>query len=1006
MAFTHLHLHTEYSLLSSAVRISELCQSVKAGGMDAVAITDSGVLFGAVKFYQAAVEAGIKPIIGAEIEIASADGSDIVLLLTEDNQGYHNLIKLISMQNTLRKSDLSTYSQGLIALVGGTESEIARLLLAGKIEAALSYALQYKEIFGVENCFLEVTDHGRAVEKRVNIAMLSVSKKTGIELVATNDVRYLKAEDSAVYAALLAVKNAEKLAADADTNSEYYLKSAEQMESLFSHLPTAIKNTEKIAQRCHFEFDFKERHLPKFSLPVSCSSKQYLLKLCTRALQEFYPNDDGRAKDRMLAEIETISTMGFEDYFLIVWDFVKFAKDKGIFVGTCRGSAGGSIVAYLLNITEVDPLKYGLIFERFLNPERLTMPDIDIDFQDDRRQEVIDYVIEKYGKEQVAQIITFGTLGARAAIRDMGRVLALPYDLVDKTAKLVDRAPKITIEDALTNNANLRELYRNNSSVRYLIDMAKSVEGFPRHTSTHAAGVVISTEALSNLIPLYRHDDGLVTQYDMEKLEQLGLLKIDFLGLSTLTVIQRCLQLINSDTGEHIDFKTHDYDDEKTFRLLSSGRTLGLFQLESRGMVHFLRAYRPKTLEDIIAAVSLYRPGPMDSIDKYIYNKNHPQAIEYLTPELKPILDVTYGCLVYQEQVMEIVRKLAGYSYGRSDLLRRAMSKKKVDVMNAEREIFVNGLLDEQGGVLIDGCQRRGISPEVANAIFDDMNSFAKYAFNKSHAAGYAMLAYQTAYLKTHYPAYFLAANMSSHLHSPKKIAKYINEARQLNIKVFPPDINRSFVYFKAKKGKIRFALAAIKNVGKTLAEKIEYERKKKAFISIEDFILRIDSHALTKNALEALIKAGAFDSLNKDRALLLANYEQMLTLLQQRQRSGESGQISLLDNGNSDSFSYKYVQELNLTSEELLGFECEVMGTDFAQRQKVYLRLLRLGKADVSFIKSWSEHFSGNDKLIIYQTSTEKSIVYAVGVTVNSDSVSHLKRRYGDDNVIVKNHS
>ncbi len=1007
MAFTHLHLYTEYNLLDSAVKIKELVDYVKASKMDSVAISDSGVLFAAVEFYQLAKKVGIKPIIACKLNVESflsPTSKDVyqLLLIVENKTGYQNLIKMLSNNfsqdgSVLSKEMLKAHSQGLIALSAGIEGEIANLLLNNKENEALEVARQYKQIFGADNFFLEIQDHGLKIEKLYNKLALKLSESLKIELVATNAVRYLKQSDSKVYAALSSIKNGNNIIDNESNNCHYYLKSAKEMEELFNYIPSAIVNTEKIAHRITFDFDFNTRHLPRFPLENNLSSSQYLRSLCQKALSIYYPDDNGKASKRLQNELKTIIDMGFEDYFLITWDFVKFAKEKGILVGACRGSAGGSIVAYLLNITEVDPLKYGLIFERFLNPERITMPDIDIDFQDDRRQEVIDYVIAKYGKEHVAQIITFGSLGARAAIRDMGRVLSLPNALIDKVAKLIEPKPKITLLDSLEKNLELRSLYQRDDVVKYLIDMALSVEGFPRHTSTHAAGIVISSPPLSNLIPLYRSDDSLITQYDMEKLEELGLLKIDLLGLSTLTVIQNCLKLIKLTTGKSIDFQRHNYTDKKTFQLFSSGMTLGLFQLESKGMVRFLRAYKPKTLEDIIAAISLYRPGPMDSIDKYLKNKQNPKQINYIAPQLKPILDITYGCLVYQEQVMQIVRDLAGYSYGRSDLVRRAMSKKKLVVMERERETF------------IDGCLHRGLTTEQANLIFDDMVDFAKYAFNKSHAAGYAMIAYQTAYLKQHYPACFLAACLTSHIHSQRKIGLYCEEARRLNVEILAPDIRFSNHNFSVERGAIRFALSAIKNVGKNLAKSIVKERECGEFRDFEDFVLRLSVYELNKNALESLIKVGACDGLGENRATLLLNFEQLFSNAQARQRRNAIGQLSLLDDGEGQLVSaYKYKRASAFSDKKKLDFEQELTGISFTQKKRVeqvlYLRLPVINRVEAQFIKNWALDYSGDKKLVIYQSRSEKSSVYVRKIAITSSSLSALTKRYGKENIVIKN--
>ncbi|MDO9591993.1 MAG: DNA polymerase III subunit alpha, partial [Erysipelotrichaceae bacterium] len=810
--FVHLHLHTEYSLLDGFTVIDRLFERVKALGMKAVAITDHGVMFGVVDFYKAAKAAGVKPILGCEVYMASRSMKDKdsnmdknrghLVLLVENAKGYENLIHLVSRgfidgyyyKPRIDLELLAKHSEGLICTSACLGGDVQSLIAEDRYGEAKSLAERYASIFGPEHYYLELQDHGIELQKKVNLQLIRLSKETGIPLVATNDVHYIDASDHEVHDVLLCIQTAKTLA-DQDRmkfpTREFYLKSTEEMQKLFPYAPEALANTVRIAERCHFEFDFSSLHLPKFNLPEDLTAQVYLRKLCYEGLHNRYEVTPEHLR-RLEFELATIHDMGYEDYFLIVWDFIKFAKEKGILVGPGRGSVGGSIVAYCLNITDVDPLAYDLIFERFLNPDRITMPDIDIDFQDDRRQEVIDYVIRKYGKEHVAQIITFGTMAARAAIRDVGRAINMPYSDVDKIAKEIPTMLGMTLDKALEMNAKLKEYYQNDAEAHRLIDYARKVEGLPRHASTHAAGVVISKAPVDHYVPLTLQDGNVTTQFGMLLLEELGLLKMDFLGLRTLTVIERAVAMVRENHGWEIDFNTLPLDDPLSYEGIGNGHTLGIFQLESAGMTRFMRELKPSCLEDIIAGISLYRPGPMDSIPKYIKSKNSASEIKYPHPKLKEILGVTYGCLVYQEQVMQIVRELGGYSYGRSDLVRRAMSKKKMSVMEEERRYFIHGKLDDGGEIEIPGCLRSGISKEDADAIFDDMIDFAKYAFNKSHAAGYALIIFQTAWLKAHYPIEFMAALMTSVMGSQTKLAVYIVECQRMGLKVLPPDVNHS----------------------------------------------------------------------------------------------------------------------------------------------------------------------------------------------------------------------
>ncbi len=948
MSFVHLHLHTEYSLLDGFARMDKLFQKTADLGMEAVAITDHGVMFGAVEFYKRARAAGIKPIIGCEVYLAMRDMKDRdplrdkqrshLILLAENETGYRNLIKLVSRGFTegfyykprIDKALLRQHSAGLIALSACMSGDVQRALNYNNYEEAKRLVNDYLTIFDREHFYLELQDHGLLEQKKINKLLVKLAAELNVELVATNDVHYIEKGDAKTHDVLLAIQtgktlyDSERMRFPAE---EYYLKSPQQMAALFSYAPQALANTVKIAERCNFDFDFDSRHLPAFKPPAGQTSRDYLIALCRSGVERRYGTDRAALK-RLKYELKIIFEMGYEDYFLIVWDFVNYAKRRGILVGPCRGSGGASIVAYCLAITDVDPLKYQLIFERFLNPERITMPDFDIDFQDDRRAEVIDYVVDKYGVDHVAQIITFGTMGARAAIRDVGRVLDMPYGEVDAVAKAIPFELGITIDRALQTNQKLREKYHAHPELRRLIDTAKALEGMPRHASTHAAGVVIGKRPIDDYVPLYLHDNNISTQYNMNLLESLGLLKFDFLGLRTLTIIKNALLLIEQTSAQKIDLDALPIDDKAAYQLIAKGQTLGIFQLESAGMIRFMKSLKPSEIEDIIAGISLYRPGPMDSIPTYIENKNNPAGIRYVTPELKPILDVTYGCLVYQEQVMEIVRKLAGYSYGRSDLVRRAMSKKKMDVMQRERQHFIYGLDDADGNVVITGCLRNGISAAAAEAIYDDMLDFAKYAFNKSHAAGYAVIAYQTAYLKAHYPLQFMAACMTASMGSHKKIAQYIKACKDMNIVVLPPDINRSAGDFSVQDGAIRFGLFAIKHVGKSLVKNILEARQTAVFKNFEDLLNRLAGRELNKKAIESLIKAGALDGFGELRAVLLINYERLIDSIQQNRRHNAAGQLSLFDKMDElEKPTFNYAQSAPLSRSNRLSFEREVMG-------------------------------------------------------------------------------
>ena len=857
MNFTHLHVHTEYSLLDGSNKIKEYVDRVKALGMDSAAITDHGVMYGVIDFYRAA---GINPILGCEVYVApgsrfdreAGSGDDRyyhLVLLAENNQGYSNLMKIVSKgfvegfyyKPRVDLSLLEKYHEGIIALSACLAGEVARFLTRGMYEDAKKAALRYQDIFGKGNFFLELQDHGIPEQQNVNQQLLKMHRETGIELVATNDVHYTLAEDAQPHDVLLCLQTGKKLA-DEDRmryeGGQYYVKSPEEMERLFPYAPEALENTHKIAQRCHVEIEFGVTKLPKFDVPEGYTSREYLNELCFRGLEERYQPVTEELKERLNYELSTIRNMGYVDYFLIVWDFIKYARDHDIMVGPGRGSAAGSLVAYTLGITQLDPIRYDLLFERFLNPERVSMPDIDVDFCFERRQEVIDYVRRKYGDDCVVQIVTFGTLAARGVIRDVGRVMDLPYAQVDTIAKMIPQELNITIDKALQMNPELKKVYEDQKEIHDLIDTAKRLEGLPRHTSMHAAGVVISQKDVSEYVPLSRASDGsIVTQFTMTTLEELGLLKMDFLGLRTLTVIQNAVHLIEQDAGVKLDMQHIDYNDKKVLDSLGTGRSDGVFQLESAGMKNFMKELKPQSLEDVIAGISLYRPGPMDFIPQYIRGKNRPDTIKYDCPQLEPILKPTYGCIVYQEQVMQIVRNLAGYTLGRSDLVRRAMSKKKAAVMEKERQNFVYG--NEEEGV--PGCIANGISEQTANKIYDDMIDFAKYAFNKSHAAAYAVVSYQTAFLKYYYPVEFMAALMTSVIEMPTKVAEYIQVCRQMNIKILPPDVNRGAYGFSVDNGAIRYGLSAIKSVGRPVINALVEEREANGeYRSLKDFIERL----------------------------------------------------------------------------------------------------------------------------------------------------------------------
>ena len=979
MSFTHLHVHTEYSLLDGSSKIKEITKRAAELGMDSLAITDHGVMYGVIDFYKAAKEAGIKPILGCEVYVAPGsrfdkeagtgeDKYNHLVLLAENNTGYQNLMKIVSRGFTegfyykprVDKELLREFHEGIIATSACLAGEVQRYLARGMYEEAKRVALYYQDIFGKDNFFLELQDHGIAEQHYVNPQLLRMSEETGIELICTNDVHYTYADDADAHDILLCIQTGKKVTDENRmryTGGQYYLKSPEEMAELFKYAPQALANTEKIAKRCNVEIEFGVTKLPRFAVPEGFTSWTYLNYLCYEGLKKRYPEqaadisveefvrlakeesvedrkdvvikiaeDTNNIFQRLAYELSVIYSMGYVDYFLIVWDYINFAKRHDIPVGPGRGSAAGSIVSYCLEITDLDPIKYSLIFERFLNPERVSMPDIDVDFCYERRQEVIDYVVEKYGKDCVSQIVTFGTMAARAVIKDVGRVLDLPYAMVDNIAKMVPREIGITIDKALAENPDLKSEYENNEVVKDLIDKSKRLEGLPRHASMHAAGVLICGKPVEDYVPLSTGSDGaVVAQFVMTTLEELGLLKMDFLGLRTLTVIKDAENLIKK---HNKGFSIHDidYSDKGVFDAISTGKCDGIFQLESAGMKSFMKELKPRSLEDLIAGISLYRPGPMDFIPQYIKGKNNQDSVTYACPQLEAILKPTYGCIVYQEQVMQIVRDLAGYSWGRSDLVRRAMSKKKAYVMEQERKNFIYGNKDEG----VKGCVNNGINEKVAGKIYDDMIDFAKYAFNKSHAACYAVVSFQTAYLKTYYPVEFMAALMTSVIDNTSKVAGYIYACKQMNIGILPPDVNESQMEFTVENGKIRFAMAAIKSLGRPTIQAILKERRENgSFISMQDFVTRM-SQALNRRAIENFVKAGAFDTFGHTRKSMMIVSESMLDSAIKHNKDSMTGQMSLFDfaaEEDKKAFEIRIPDVAEYTKEELLGYEKEILG-------------------------------------------------------------------------------
>ena len=953
--FVHLHVHSEFSLLDGANRIKDLPKRAKELGMDSVALTDHGVMFGVVDFYKECKNVGIKPIIGCEVYVAPRTRFDKeanidnhyyhLILLAKNQTGYKNLSKLVSMGFTegfyykprIDYEILEKYHEGLIALSACLAGNVNREILKNNIEKAEEVAMWHKNLFG-EDYYLEIQPNGLPEQVLVNQKLIEMSKKLDIPLVATNDAHYLKKEDAYNHEILLCIQTGKRMT-DEDRMKmgvdEFYVKSPEEMMEYFKNVPEAIENTVKIAEKCNVEFEFGNTKLPNYEVPSEFKThSEYFIHLSKEGLKRRYgENPEKEIQDRFEYELSVIEKMGYVDYFLIVWDFINYARTEGISVGPGRGSGAGSIVAYALGITDIDPIKYNLLFERFLNPERISMPDFDIDFDYERRGEVIDYVGRKYGRDHVSQIITFGTMSARMVIRDVARALDMPYAEADKLAKMIPNELHITIKKALEQNIELKQLYETSEEIRKLLDIAMGLEGMPRQASTHACGIVITKDPVIDYVPLYVNEGTISTEYIMTTLEELGLLKMDFLGLRTLTVISDTIKLVKECRGIDVEIDK-DMNDPKVFEeTWRSGNTSGVFQFESQGMTNFMKELKPDSLEDIIAGVSLYRPGPMDQIPRYIKNKLNPEHSEYTHPSLIPILNVTYGCMVYQEQVMQIVRDLAGYSLGRADLVRRAMGKKKLDVLAKERENFINGQTDENGNVIIPGCIRNGISKEDANKIFDEMAEFAKYAFNKSHAAAYAVVAYQTAYLKTYYAPEFMAATLNSFLGNLDKVPEYIDECKRLEIEILKPDINKSYTKFTVNKDKIRFGLGSVKNVGKAVVDTIVKEREEKGlFKSFTDFCERMSGESVNKKCIESLIKAGAFDEFEQTRSTLLASFESIVDAISDTSKRTMQGQVTMFDLGKTEdekieNMKYSFTTLKEFDEKELLSMEKEMLG-------------------------------------------------------------------------------
>ena len=1034
--FVHLHIHSEFSLLDGANRIKDIPVRAKELGMKAIAITDHGVMYGVIDFYKACKKEGIKPIIGCEVYVAPCSRFDKepgvdkqyyhLILLAKNNQGYKNLSKLVSIGFTegyyykprIDLEVLEKYHEGLIVLSGCLAGAVNRALLEGQTEKAEEIALWHKNVFG-EDYYIEIQNNGIREQVLANQKLIQLARKLNIPLVATNDAHYLKKEDAYNHEILLCIQTGKRMS-DEDRmkfeTDELYIKSPEEMSEYFSAFPDAIENTVKIADKCNVEFEFGHTILPNYDVPKEYPTHyDFLKKLCDDGLKQRYgENPSEEILKRAEYEIGIIKKMGYVDYYLIVWDFIHYAKSHNIPVGPGRGSGAGSILAYAIGITDIDPMKYGLLFERFLNPERISMPDFDVDFSDERRQDVIDYVADKYGHDHVSQIITFGTMAAKMVIRDVARVLDYPYAEADKLAKMIPNEPHITISKALEQNKELKDLYENNEEINKLLDIAMALEGMPRQTSTHACGVVITKDPVDTYVPLYVRDGQISTQYIMTTLEELGLLKMDFLGLRTLTVIQDTIDLVKQNRGIDVEFDK-DMSDPNVYKLWQEGKTSGIFQFESQGMTNFMQELKPDCLEDLIAGVSLYRPGPMDQIPRYIKGKQNPGHNEYTHPSLEPILNVTYGCMVYQEQVMQIVRDLAGYSLGRADLVRRAMGKKKLDVMEKEREVFINGQVDENGNIIVPGCVRNGIDKESANKIFDEMAEFAKYAFNKSHAACYAVVAYRTAYLKAYYPAEFMASMLNSYLGNLDKVPEYIEECKKLGIEILKPDINKSSSKFtvefdnnpeeKVKMGKIRFGLGSIKNVGLPSIDSIIKERNSSGkFVSFTDFCERISGEAVNKKCIESLIKAGTFDEFKENRATLLASFEGITDVVQSYNKKGINGQVTMFDLGNSEDnkIKYHFVEKEEMSEKEKLAMEKEMLGIyisghPLAKIKDQIIKCTNISSKEMKEIDAQNNSEDENDNKV------NENVQYIDGQEVTiAGIVTSVKKKYTKNNKIM----
>ena len=1020
--FVHLHIHSEYSLLDGANRIKELPKVAKELGMDAIAITDHGVMYGAIEFYKACKEEGIKPIIGCEVYVAPRTRFDKesgidnkynhLILLAKNNNGYKNLSKLVSIGFTegyyyKPRIDLETlekYHEDLICCSACLAGSIPQAILNGDMEKAEETAMWYKNLFG-EDYYLEIQTNTLKEQSLVNQKLVELSRKLNIPLVATNDAHYTRKEDAYNHEVLLCIQTGKKMS-DVDrmrfATDDFYIKSPEEVKEFFPNLPEALENTVKIAEKCNVEFEFGHTILPNYEVPKEFSTHyDYFKKLCDDGIKIRYgENTPKEILERMEYEISVIKKMGYVDYFLIVWDFINWAKSQGIPVGPGRGSGAGSIVAYAIGITDIDPIKYNLLFERFLNPERISMPDFDVDFCYERRQEVIDYVARKYGRDHVSQIITFGTMSARMVIRDVGRALDFPYSETDKLAKMVPFALHITIKKAMEQNRELKELYENNEEVHKLLDVAMGLEGMPRQASTHACGVVITKDPVDTYVPLYVNDGAISTQYTMTILEQLGLLKMDFLGLRTLTVIQDAINLVKQNRGIDVKFDSN-MNDSKVYKLWGDGKTIGIFQFESAGMTNFMKELKPDSLEDIIAGVSLYRPGPMDQIPRYIKNKLNPEHAEYTHPALEPILKVTYGCMVYQEQVMQIVRDLAGYSLGRADLVRRAMGKKKLDIMAKEREIFIHGQEDENGNIVVPGCVRNGIDEKSANKIFDEMAEFAKYAFNKSHAAAYAVVSYRTAYLKAYYPEEFMAATLNSYLGNLDKVPIYVDECRRMNIEILKPDVNKSFTKFTVDNSKIRFGLGSIKNVGIAVVDSIVRERQQNGeYKSFTDFCERVQDEAVNKKCIESLIKAGTFDEFGQTRSTLLASFESIIDTIQNSARRSFKGQVTMFDldameSDDKEELKYSFTELKEYEDKDLLSMEKEMLGIYISGHplEKIREQIIKATNIDTMKMKEIKEELDSTGSTTKYKDG--QNVKYA-GI------ISSVKKKYTKSNKLM----